>query len=445
MKPLMLAITVSAICIAMGKPPQSRVQIVDDKSMRFDVNDVSFLWPAPTKKEDLTRLISVDEKLSDGNGSILSQATFDTLLDAARNVSVIDSADRVNKITLEEELSKRSAWMIAGVRIDPSAPGTAPMLIEARGSLPQVRLIIQPITVTETSVRVHDVTAHLVFNFHKELKLQGDGKPPIAIPDKEKFEAIVTDLTALKMKLKSDGVETEGKLTIHPGFTDQKAKNFAGELKTFLKKHLTEERLDAIAFMGLDLPEPWIFFAMQKKGDGKFAVIQLSNASGKSAQMLTLRGGRPVMPLPTTTNVDSKRGVSTAPLYPDNAGKAQLEFAVFANDSDLSELKHKEIPDLIANPQRSHFFNTDCISCHTESNRRVQLNIAAKGSFAYKLPLNISGLDDKVLPNNKWNVRNFGWFPTSHSTAVATVTQRTANEAAESVEFINKEYLSQKK
>jgi hypothetical protein len=445
MRSAILAVAVPAVCVALGCLSQRAAPVVDDKpAVQFDVNDVSFLWPAPTKKEDVASLISVEEKLADDKGSILPQAALDALLDAARKVSVTDSADRENKITLEEGFSKRSAWKIAGVRVDPSAPGTAPMLIEARGSLPQVRLIIQPVTVTEMSVQVHDVTAHLVFNYHKEFKEQKDGKPPIAVPDREKFAAIVKDLAAIKEKLKSDGVATEGKLNVHPGFTDKKAKDFAAAVKSLLRKHLAEERLGAMAFMGLDPPEPWIFFAMQKQKDGKFTVSPIANAGNKSAQMLILRGGRPVMPRPTTTNVDDKkkRGVSTAPLFPDDDGKAKLDVAVF---DDLAELTHKEIPDLIANPRRAHFFNTDCVSCHTESNRRSVLKIAAKGTFAYKLPPGVSGIDDKVLPKTKWNVRNFGWFPTSRTAATATATQRTANEAAESAEFINKEYLAAKK
>ena len=34
----------------------------------------------------------------------------------------------------------------------------------------------------------------------------------------------------------------------------------------------------------------------------------------------------------------------------------------------MPELKFKDIPDLIANPQRAHFVNTDCVSCHSERN-----------------------------------------------------------------------------
>jgi len=41
----------------------------DVASPRFDVNDVSYLWPVPTKTGDLDELIPATEKLSDGNSS----------------------------------------------------------------------------------------------------------------------------------------------------------------------------------------------------------------------------------------------------------------------------------------------------------------------------------------------------------------------------------------
>ena len=60
----------------------------------------------------------------------------------------------------------------------------------------------------------------------------------------------------------------------------------------------------------------------------------------------------------------------------------------------------KETVDVIADPTRSHFFNTNCVSCHTDTRRTLDLIKHAK----------IPGVDPAVLPKEKWNVRNFGWF-----------------------------------
>jgi glutamine---fructose-6-phosphate transaminase (isomerizing) len=66
--------------------------------------------------------------------------------------------------------------------------------------------------------------------------------------------------------------------------------------------------------------------------------------------------------------------------------------------------------DLIADPSRSHFFNTDCVSCHTETRRAMEL-LKVK---------DILGINSAVLPNGSWNVRNFGWSP-AEGPAQATV------------------------
>ena len=73
----------------------------------------------------------------------------------------------------------------------------------------------------------------------------------------------------------------------------------------------------AVAFMGLDPPEPWIFFAMSKKPDGTFVRSPHPTLSGTGEQMLTFRGGTHVMPVPSTKNVDRNKGVSTAVLFED--------------------------------------------------------------------------------------------------------------------------------
>jgi hypothetical protein len=420
--------------------------VTQPPDLAFDVLDVSYLWPVPKTAQDVNMLISADEKLADSTGSLFPKDAFDTLLRTAQDVKVKNSAGGTNQIDFtpfKDQFAKPSTWKIAAIRIDPSAPGTAPMVTAAFGSVPQIRLIVQPVTVDDAgAVRVHDVTVHLVYNYVTGFNPPAaEGMPPIAIPDKVAFAEIVGDLKVLKTSLKDAGVMTTGKLGIHPGFKNNAA-GFAGRLKEFIKKRLGEDRLAAMAFMGLDPPEPWIFFAMIRK-DRTFVRAPHPSLGGESAQMLVFRGGTHVMPLPTTRNVDKGRGVSTAGLFMGQA-KDKLGDPVFA---DLPKLRNKDIPDLIAHPRQAHFFNTDCVSCHSESSRRKVLSIgASENGFRYSLPAGLSGVDEGALPQSQWNVRNFGWFPGgSGDRPVATVTLRTGNEAAESAAFINEEYLTKKK
>jgi hypothetical protein len=418
--------------------------------VRFDVNDVSFLWPTPRTESDVARLIAVDETLEDGKSTILPQSAFATLLRQAQTVSVADSAGDEHKIKLADDLLQRSTWKIAGLRVDPSAPGTDARLRKRYGSRPQLRLIVQPVTFQKpATVTVPDAAIHLIFNYVKEFEPPAvKGDPQIAIPDKDRFAEIVKDLVALKGSLQGAGIKTEGPLGVHPGFTNDKSRSFADKIKSFLKKHLSEDRLWKMTLVGTDKASQWIFVALKKQQDGSFAVFRNPSIDGKCGELLMLLGNKtPVMPLPTTKNVEGRKGVSTASLFPTDDAFGKLNQTV----PDIPELKYRNIPDLIANPGIADFFNTDCVSCHTESSRRVELRIKSDpGPYLYVAPPGISGIDTSLLPGTPWNVRCFGWGApetledTTTPVSPPTATTRTANEAAESADFINKNYLTRK-
>src|SRR5262249_22963699 len=149
-------------------------------------------------------------------------------------------------------------WKVVAVRVDPSAPGCDPKVIALFGSAPQIRLIVQPVTVSGAgAVKVHDLSAHVVYSFVKGLDDPAvPGGPNRFVPDKDKFAAIVAGLKALKG---AAGVPTAGPLGVHPGL-QARTPGFAEKLRAFLREHLSEQRLSAVAFMGLEAPEPWIFF-----------------------------------------------------------------------------------------------------------------------------------------------------------------------------------------
>jgi hypothetical protein len=180
---------------------------------RFDVNDVSYLWPVPKTKEDVDGLISANAKLLDGSSQIWPQAAFDTLIKTAVSVKVTSSAGidfGIGFSQFANEFALPANWKVTAIRIDPSAPGSEVKAIAIFGSAPQIRLIMQPVTVSAAGiVQVHDYTAHLVFSFIKgtEPSTIPNG-PPRFIPDKDKFAAIVGDIKKLKADLESTGIST---------------------------------------------------------------------------------------------------------------------------------------------------------------------------------------------------------------------------------------------
>lgn len=419
-----------------------------DPNVQFDVNDVSFLWPVPKTATDANELLSGDMRLADGTTRFWPEQAFNKMIQHAQTVSIDRS--QISFGGNKAEFEQASTWKVAGIRVDPSAPSIVPEVIEQLGESPQIRLIMQPVTLNGSKATVHDVTAHLVFTY------ASSSPTGPAVPDRKAFCSVVNDLKGIKLRLEKSGVKTSGELSIHPGFTADKAK-LTAELKTFLSNHLKAKNLSAMAFMGLDTPEPWIFFAMQRSPDGTIAAPPIPTLPGNigphkrgNKQMLNFRGGDIVSPAPQNSQFGLGKGVDTVALFKMRAGDSQLgkqlDKEVFPGDPSILQ---RDVADIIANPALSHFFNADCVSCHTESARRVDLGLSDSATHHFELPTGVSGIDPAMLPTSggsrpSWNVRNFGWFPDffAGGATTPTITMRTANEAADSVHFINEHYLA---
>jgi hypothetical protein len=429
----------------------------------LSANDVSWLFPAPTRAEDFDKLIAVHDLTTQNpkdptkRDPVWPDAVFKRFLAIAASPAA-QVAGTQSRIGLPAEAQSIDAWFIAGIRIDPGAPGLSNDIRAQFGQLPEIRLIVQPVTRNpDGTPQMHDMAGHLIFDFtlEKPNAPAQAGCLPRRLPDLDTFNAIVADLSALRTKL-SDGLLGAHKVTtsgiplgVHPGLADATtANNFRGEIKSFLEKHISGRRLDAMAIAGLPAGAhaPWIFLSMVELPpgvdpalpNGGFDPVHGPTLDGQQfAQMLEPDGSVPrVVPEPHTNNLNpitcenaaaptaslpiaKRRGVSTADLFVTPPPPAD---------------KTKEILDVIADPAKSHFFNTDCVSCHTETRRAMDL-LNTK---------DIPGIDSAALPNGQWDVRNFGWSPAPKGSVQATVTRRTATETAAVVTFINSELLAKR-
>jgi hypothetical protein len=142
------------------------------------------------------------------------------------------------------------------------------------------------------------------------------------------------------------------------------------------------------------------------------------------------------------------QNVSTARLFPTvPATNFDNPISPGATNQVLQHFRVRDTMDIVANPQIATTLTTDCVSCHTESTRRNAMgNVLSQLGTAFKPAAGISGVAEDVLPKDRWNLRNFGWgfnftggpgFPQGFQ---PTVSQRAANEAAESADYINKNY-----
>lgn len=413
-----------------------------DASEPFAAGDLATLWPVPATVADADALISADAALDDG-GSLWPRADFDRALELAAGVRIPSPSPLRDfaVIDLPDAFRDPHVWKVVAFRVDGSAPGGHADVVALFGSDPQLRVTLQPVTVRDEDekVEVHDVAAHLVFHFVAPAEPGADGgSRPTA--DRAAFEAVLADVRAARDAARAAGADTAGPLGVHPGFSTPDPAAFRDRLADLLRKHPAAARLRAVSLMGIEDPEPWLFFAAARRPGSPLQLSAVPSLAPETAQMLTMRGfpkGR-VVPEPSNRQFGD-RGVSTAPLFDLVPGSPRLADPALPGDADEAEVPTlADVPDVIANPRLSHFFNTDCVSCHSETARRRGLGLADRpaGPFTFTPPAGDPGPDPALLPTDRWNTRMFGWFPRGGRVA-ATVTRRTANEAAEAAEFVN--------
>ncbi|QPF95090.1 hypothetical protein IC761_04950 [Bradyrhizobium commune] len=407
-------------------------------------NDVSILFPPPKTAVDMANLIALSD-LAGPTGSpqrLWSDddfARFLALTESPEFPGVPDSG--VSRIHLPDGVKNIGAWFVSGIRIDPGAPGLSQEIIAQFGRRPQIRLIVQPVTNGPNGVKVHDIAGHLLFDFTLDPDPALDGCEPFkrAKPDDEAFRDVIRDVVALRDQLaagKFGGVKvvTAGDMNVHPGLVGPSARSFRDALKAMLEKHLERKRFNAMAVAAVEVAEPWVFVSMLRP-EAAFIPVPGPTLDGMhTAEMFSVIGGKHVVPQPATNNqnpITCRNATLQKPPLPvaDRKGVSTSEFI----DGNVADSRVLEIVNIIADTKQSQFFNTDCVSCHTETAQPLARNVK---NFA------VPGVSKAVLPKETWNVRNFGWFPSFQKGGVApTITRRAAAETADVVSFINSQLL----
>jgi hypothetical protein len=460
--PRLLRSVLAVIALATSSTP-SVAQITP-----LAANDVSWLFPAP---KDLADMISMDDLKSHGDPIWSDDAFHQFLAIATGPAGRVRGTDE--GISLPDPVQSKRAWYIAAVRFDPSAPGFSKDIHEQLGQELQIRLVVQPVTRNaDGTLKVHDIAAHLIFEFNTGN--DGPKEPgcfPRPRPDLGLSKQIAQELVKVRATVRE--AVTSGNLGVHPGLANPAdASNLRRAMKELLERHLSSERLGLITITAIkkDVPDTWFFLAMinqslhphiysQSPGLGfipmpapaldgyQFAQMlkpnnQLQNlivpipyannnfrVDGHSA--MTCRNGANQKPGPP---LDQRIGYATAdildkrPLTDSNPGKQDYP----------PEPVMRAVLDTIVDPDRSHVFNTDCVSCHTETPLFQQ-------RFRDK---KIQGIDPLALPgDNRYNMRAFGWAPEHNidhpnvDTVRPTVSRRTACETAKVVDYINHQLL----
>lgn len=299
----------------------------------LSADDVSWLFPAPTRAEDFGKLIAVRELTAPNpqdptkRDPVWPAAVFQQFI-AIANSAAAQVAGTQARIGLPAEAQSMDAWFIAGIRIDAGAPGLSDDIRAQFGQSPEIRLIIQPVTRNpDGTPQVHDIAGHLIFDFTLPQALPAaqagclpTGRP---VPDLKALKGLVTELAAIRTQLKdgklgADKVTTSNvPLGVHPGLADATtADQFRQRIKTFLEAHISGQRLDAMAIAGLPAgsPAPWIFLSMTNvhpgvvpslPNGGVFPVPGPTLDGHQLAQLLMPKGTSPrVAPQPHTNNLN---------------------------------------------------------------------------------------------------------------------------------------------
>src|SRR5271163_4919415 len=379
----------------------------------LSANDVSWLFPAPTQAADFANLIAVRDITTPNpqdptkRDPLWSDAAFQQFLAIADGPAAQAAPGATGQIALPKEAQTPDAWFVAGIRIDAGAPGLSSDIRAQYGQLPEIRLIIQPISKNpDGSPKVLDIAGHLIFDFitvTPDPPAQTDCFPRF-VADVNAFSSIVSDVAALRTKLSSGqlgahAVSTAGApLGVHPGLADPATANAVrNEMLALLERHISAQRLGSMAIAGLpaNAPGPWIFLSILGDRAGHFGPAHGPTLDGnvQFAQMLNPAGTNPrVVPEPHTNNLNPitcKNAAVSATSLPLVQRNGVATFTVFATPPPSAD-QSKQILDTIADPTKSFFFNTDCVSCHTVT-RRTANETAAVVTF----------INSQVLPKQK--------------------------------------------
>ena len=419
-------------------------------------NDVSVLMPPPTTRADLGITLSVDELRFNG-APVWPDIAFSSLQTIANGSHGEVHADgQVFRIDIAPFDDIR-LWHVASFRIVPSFPGSGPAFEAAFGRTTQMQMVVQPVTLAGGQPQVQDVAVHLIYKFLSGTEPLAGCPGPKAIPDVAAFEHIAEDIARLKQDFIAGryGPPVDpgaAPLGVHPGLnpatrsSSDRARAIAA-FRAFLERHLDPTRLAAMALAGVGPDaEPWIFMPLGHGPNGVWKPVPMPAliqppvvAATNYAEMLNFQVAGVVAPTPDTRNLDpiscQHNTAKEAPPDPNGLGGTSTSVLYAAGpNTDVAA-----VVDVIADPARSHLFNTDCVSCHTET--RIQIDFAADGEAELQRIAREENIDPDMLPRVNENVRNFGWFafPPGSGRAGApfpTVTRRAARETAASVAYL---------
>ncbi|MCX6119164.1 MAG: hypothetical protein NT027_16625 [Proteobacteria bacterium] len=465
---LMTVLAISA-CKTTSKKGASDLLGINDNdggnASAVDMNDLSFLF---TKDSSNTfyPLIQIskpweyqEESLNPSQNPILPQSIYQNLLDNSIRFGQAANLASQAGVPNADDGFKYDDWMVTSFRIDPCAPSLA--MDAGRGIPPganaatataakaliagvfgapspnvltcvvQIRLIVQPQIAGSNFTRADESSVHLVF------RLNGDSRAfsSNGIVGQE----LATDI--LELKRSSPAPTTAVPLQEHPGLVAEASTTsnsdgpFAKRVINFLSKYLSGTIPANIAvirtFRGTTNNKVDLMFAGGTNATGVFQAAPMPTNRIAPTTFFEVSSGSDRSDWTITPIPEQKESLA------DLMVKKRLQFS----PSHLASFMQFD------NPEITHFFGTDCLSCHGTSQMAKEANIHQHPNLAavttrYQSPAGVTGyplrryLPESAQQRNGIVVRNFGWADN-----MPIIGLRSVTETASVVDYMNHNVL----
>ena len=358
---------------------------------KLGLNDVSILMPLP-QIGDWNQLPKPDTE--GGKGILLPREIFNQipqLLAFAPNDDIY------------------SAMHAVGIRIDPCfTEGHGPVKCQT-----QIRLIWQPLSNADTETSTFDASLHTFYQLTET-----------------EFKSLVTEIRKFKSTTGNSGDEPLG---INPTI---KSQGFAGAYYTQLIKiiysFIGEGNFSRVTFMQLSMTgNVWVFGGFDFT-NGELKPILIPRIDSVKQTFRNNAAPRPIW---------FTGGITPEPSQPENLNILTRDSRKLAPQDEAAIIEAAKSAFKFENPKLHNPGTVDCVSCHVAQPAKIwalrqypwlQLDTLSR-DLIYSSKLNILNRSPMQIHTNI--LRSFGYFMN-----MPFVAQRTINESAEVVNYINQSY-----
>lgn len=366
---------------------------IQAEDAKLDMNDVSILLPLPA--------------LGDWN----YLPTADTV--AAKGLLLSENV--VNQIpqllAFASNHDTYSALHAVGIRIDPCfTEGQGPVKCQT-----QIRLIWQILSNASARTSTFDASLHSFYQLNES-----------------EFKSLITDIKKLKSEQGIANDEQEP-LGVNPIIKSQGLKGeYYTKLIKIIYSYIGERNFSRVTFMQLSMTgNVWIFGGFNSK-DGELEAIMIPRVSS-----ITQNFRNSASPMP----IWFVGGISPEPTQPENLNIITRDSRKLAPQDESAIIEAVKSAFKFENPKLHNPGTVDCVSCHTAQ----PVKTWAMRQYPW---LQLDKINRDVIYSSKLNIRNMS--PMQNHTNVLRafgyfmdqpfVAQRTINETAEVVNYLNSTY-----